>query len=592
MATDKETKKSELSSDKKIEKAESINSEKQTKQSGEYKEILKAGENKKQEVKNKESATGINDIPIIPSFAPTMPITPVTPTVLPPINGNGADKTAGSYDPILPDMGVKSNVKSTKTDTKSLTDKRSEMDKERDAMAKKVETVDIKTGTSSAIASKTDKKDNGVKTDSNKQNSGSKPISPLSQSGTSKPVSVSASGTTGGGSKPPLGTGDKKEPPKKKEYGGMIFFWIIVLGVAALLIGIGISGGNSLANANTTIEGLSAMRLGQTQVYTAKVSNENATFGEEVNVVWSVGDKVVKQAKATDKDAFCYSYTPKATGNVELSVKIGDYANLYKARKITVNRPLLTVTMNSHKIVYGDEIPEYTYKIEGFIDNDTAESLNLKVAGGVAGGITKAGTYKINTLNNLSSDKYDISIKTGSIEVEKRNIKIADNTIYKVYDGKNVCENCDYKFDNLVQDDEVKLNAKAIFTDKNVGNKAVTLSGVKLSGKSAENYEVEDLKNVKGVIVAKELVLDKLVAADKIYDGTTYVTFNSVGTLEGVVSGDSVTVGSIKARFENSAVGNDKKVIIESITLVGKDAGNYTVKVTADVEADIKAVGR
>lgn len=69
------------------------------------------------------------------------------------------------------------------------------------------------------------------------------------------------------------------------------------------------------------------------------------------------------------------------------------------------------------------------------------------------------------------------------------------------------------------------------------------------------------------------------------------MTFNTVGKLNGVIDGDSVAVGSIKARFENSAVGNGKNVIIENITLVGEDAENYTVNLTGKVTADIKQAG-
>ena len=378
---------------------------------------------------------------------------------------------------------------------------------------------------------------------------------------------------------------------EKKEKGGMLILWLVVLGVAALLIGIGIGGGNSVANATATIKGASSLRVGETEVYTAQLSKEDIKFGDNDIIQWSVDGKVVKQGKATDQNAFSYSFAPQSAGSVEIGVKIGDYSNFRKTRKITVNKPLLTVLMEDKQITYGDVMPEYTYSVVGLREGDTLENLKLNIKSGVRNNAVNAGSYDIVNLEELKSDKYDIEVKYGKLSVMKRAVSFEDNTVYKIYDGTNICNDCAAQLNNVVEGDDLTLNGEIMFEGSDVGTYAADVSKLRLGGSAAENYTLDCEEGVKGVILKKELTLSELSAADKIYDGTANVTFNTVGKLNGVIDGDSVAVGSIKARFENSAVGNGKNVIIENITLVGEDAENYTVNLTGKVTADIKQAG-
>ena len=67
---------------------------------------------------------------------------------------------------------------------------------------------------------------------------------------------------------------------------------------------------------------------------------------------------------------------------------------------------------------------------------------------------------------------------------------------------------------------------------------------------------------------------------DKVYDGTTSVTFNNGGELKGVIQGDLVSVGVINASFVDPNKGENKRVIIKSVSLVGVDSINYQVEAT------------
>lgn len=77
-------------------------------------------------------------------------------------------------------------------------------------------------------------------------------------------------------------------------------------------------------------------------------------------------------------------------------------------------------------------------------------------------------------------------------------------------------------------------------------------------------------------VTPKTLTVTGFQAANKIYDGGTAATVTSLGTLSGVVGGD--TVGHSGATFSDGNVGTGKTV---TPILTGADAGNYTVASTA-----------
>ena len=78
-----------------------------------------------------------------------------------------------------------------------------------------------------------------------------------------------------------------------------------------------------------------------------------------------------------------------------------------------------------------------------------------------------------------------------------------------------------------------------------------------------------------------------VVAADKTYDGTTTATITACN-LTGVAPGDAVTCSASAANFSDANAGTGKTVTATGITLVGADAGKYTLtNTTATTTADI-----
>ncbi|MEJ6006896.1 YDG domain-containing protein [Paucibacter sp. AS339] len=80
-----------------------------------------------------------------------------------------------------------------------------------------------------------------------------------------------------------------------------------------------------------------------------------------------------------------------------------------------------------------------------------------------------------------------------------------------------------------------------------------------------------------------------IVAANKVYDGTTAATLNSSGAaFTGKVTGDSLSVATANGVFADKTAANGKTVAITGLSLGGTDAGNYVLDSnTASAKADI-----
>src|SRR5438270_701570 len=81
-------------------------------------------------------------------------------------------------------------------------------------------------------------------------------------------------------------------------------------------------------------------------------------------------------------------------------------------------------------------------------------------------------------------------------------------------------------------------------------------------------------------------------ARDKVYDANSTATVDwTQAGLVGVLSGDKVSLdhAAYGASFETKTVGASKPVTVSGVTLVGVDAGDYTVAQPAGLTAKVSA---
>ncbi|MBQ9716298.1 MAG: hypothetical protein IJV77_07840 [Clostridia bacterium] len=365
-----------------------------------------------------------------------------------------------------------------------------------------------------------------------------------------------------------------------------VAFWTFLLIVALLLVG-----ANFFGKTYTPDQATSSMQVQQNIRYGSKgkivlETDKPVAFGEG-EVVWTVDGVQAKKGSARQKGSFVLDHSFDSVGTHKVRAEVVGYPNLTCETNVQVHRPLLVIEVQEESKTYGQDNPVPQYSISGFVDNDTSQTLKLATPQFDATKESPVGEYGIKPITH---EKYDVVAKGGKLVVNKKTVGLVAKDGTKIYDGNTEVYDLQFDVTGLVGDDEVFVDVQcANYIDKNVGkNKSVKITKATLRGKHAKNYCLAKEPVASGQIVAKNLSLQKIQASDKYFDGGTAVTFDSLGHFEGVATGDDVGIGQIIARFENPSAGKQKRVVVDDVLLVGKDAKNYVVDLPQNIFAEIK----
>jgi hypothetical protein len=100
---------------------------------------------------------------------------------------------------------------------------------------------------------------------------------------------------------------------------------------------------------------------------------------------------------------------------------------------ITIQKKALTVTANAASMLYGDALPSYTCRYEGFVSGDDASKL------------TKQPTYTCNATSQSNADNYTITpsgaesgnyaftYQTGILTIQRRNLRVIPTNTSRIY---------------------------------------------------------------------------------------------------------------------------------------------------------------
>ena len=209
-----------------------------------------------------------------------------------------------------------------------------------------------------------------------------------------------------------------------------------------------------------------------------------------------------------------------------------------------------------------------------FSDKNAGTGKTVTVSGITLGG-ADAGNYTL--ASTTSSSVADITPKALTVTGQ-----VAGN---KVYDGNAVAQLTGGSLSGLVGDETLGIGGQtAAFSDKNAGSaKAVTVSGTTLldgSG-SASNYTVSNPTGLTASITPASIrAIAGIVAANKVYDGSTAASLNLAGaSFNGMVAGDALSLasGPVVGTFGDKNAAAGKTVTISGLGLGGADAGNYVL---------------
>ncbi|MCW2351806.1 YDG domain-containing protein [Sphingobium sp. B12D2B] len=221
------------------------------------------------------------------------------------------------------------------------------------------------------------------------------------------------------------------------------------------------------------------------------------------------------------------------------------------------------------------------YALDGVIGSD-AVSLVGSGTGAYAGkdaGSNILVSSAVTGLSGADADNYELSsmtVTSNSGEITKALLHVTDSAgIGRDYNGLTTV-NLSGALDGVVAGETVTLTGTGTAASKNVGTWAVSGGTYTLGGADMINYDIEQPTDpISVTISAAKLILTGTAVNDKTYDGSTAVTFGNLGTLNGVVSGEDVAIGSIAGNATSKNAGVQE--VATSVSLSGADMANYEV---------------
>ena len=294
-------------------------------------------------------------------------------------------------------------------------------------------------------------------------------------------------------------------------------------------------------------------------------------------------DKPVSVAGIVLTGADASNYDATDTGLVaSITQRFLDLLDVSVADKVYDSTALATLSGGSLTgVLTGDNVSLNTAGRTGsFADKQVGQSKNVSVSGFSLAGID-AANYAINPLS-LSANITPFTLNISGLNGDK------------IYDGTTSTVLQHSGLDAIFAGDEISLVDSAVtasYADKNVGaSKAITLNGnFSLSGNDATNYTLNLPAALTGTISKRNITVDGLTIADKVYDGTTEAQISGAGTFGGAIAGDelSINVGQVSLQFADKNAGENKSVAMSGVTLTGADAQNYSAATPTGLTASI-----
>ena len=331
-----------------------------------------------------------------------------------------------------------------------------------------------------------------------------------------------------------------------------------------MLISMGASQRNTVGEIATAQE----LRRGTEQEITYTIDKNDIADGATVE--WSVNGRKVGESTYTKGEPITFNYTPQQSGSVVIKARVGKY---HQMSMLDVLPPRLTVEAPNVTMVYGEEMPHIRCVAYGFVEGEECD-VCLDDVWKIDAEKLDVGVYTVEFCAECNYLDYETEYVTGTLTVLPRQISVS-NRFFKVYDGTNTLAAPKIELNGVQEGDEVCAECDTLYFDsKNVGQRQIMLANVALEGEDACNYVLEGY--AEGAIAPKRVDIVGLTVKDKVYDGTTKATIDTLGEITGLCEGDSVAIGNISVSFEDASAG-EQSFVVNGVTLVGADKGNYYV---------------
>ncbi len=206
------------------------------------------------------------------------------------------------------------------------------------------------------------------------------------------------------------------------------------------------------------------------------------------------------------------------------------------------------------------------------------------------GSIIPASEYVVTFENNVdASDNAKIIVTnaeggnlvvptistTFTIKPAPLTISVSNVTTTKQYDG-NTNTTFDNSVEGVIEGTDPQYEVNVTFDNANVGTGKTITATYSVANTNYVLTTNSEVVTTSGEITPIALTVSGTVVDNKVFDGNVSAIVSSIGTLNGVILDQDVTIANAEATFADKNVGSSKPVTVK-FTLSGADAANYTI---------------
>ncbi|WP_346308796.1 YDG domain-containing protein, partial [Limnohabitans sp.] len=302
-------------------------------------------------------------------------------------------------------------------------------------------------------------------------------------------------------------------------------------------------------------------------------SNANAADGKTVTV-----DNVAALTKANGTgnwDNYNLTTTGALTTTANITRKDVSLSSITAAHKVYDGNNTASITSASGAISTG--VGSETLGVTGsgtFSDANAANNKTVTVSDVTA--LTKTnGTGDWNNYNLTTTGAL-----TTTANITRKDVSLSSITaLDKVYDGNNTATITSGAISTGVGSETLAISGSGTFSDANAANnKTVTVANVSTLAKangtgnwSNYNLTTTGVMTTTADITRKNVTLDSITAADKVYDGTAVASITG-GSVSGTLTGESLSVSG-QGSFADKHVASNKTVTVQDVLTLSRDNG-------------------
>jgi len=272
-------------------------------------------------------------------------------------------------------------------------------------------------------------------------------------------------------------------------------------------------------------------------------------------------------------------------------VEDNDYEIVIVAGKLTITPAALTITADNQAITYGDALPTFTVRYSGFVNGDTAASLDTAASVAVATASFHAGSYGL-TAADAFDPNYTISFVPGTLTVAKAALTISADSLTQVAGRPQPTLTATFSGFVNGETSAVLTTQPQLSTDSDgsVGTAATSVSGA-----SSDDYQISYQAGTLTVVAdTPSFAVLSSIAAPLAGNTPTYTV-----TIVSGFDGQAIAGGTVQFRLDGVDQGSPVSVDengTASFTAAPLVAGSHTITAvysgTTGIEAGTQSLAQ